>query len=187
MEAIGTEGVDCTGMPTQPIYTITTHSEDETRRLGFLLGTIAHAGDTIALTGDLGAGKTRFAQGFGRGLGVPDDEVINSPTFTLVNQYAGRLPCYHIDLYRLTTAAEAETLGLDDYFYTDGVCLVEWANRIPDDLPEEVITIDLHHLTETERRITICATGAGATARISQLQLLWEKEKRYEPTNPQTG
>ncbi len=158
-------------------FEITTHSETETRRLGALLGTLAIAEEVIALTGDLGAGKTRFAQGFGAGLGVPADEVINSPTFTLINQYRGRLTCYHIDLYRLSSAAEAETLGLDDLFYADGVCLVEWADRIPADLPADRVEIDMHHLSETERKITVRAVGTRFAAQINQLQTLWTQEK----------
>lgn|GEM_PF-46518 len=158
-------------------FETTTRSERETRRLGFLLGTLAVPTEVIALTGDLGAGKTRFAQGFGRGLGVPADEVINSPTFTLINQYQGRLTCYHIDLYRLTTEAEAETLGLDDIFYADGVCLVEWADRIPTELPADRVEIELHHLGETERKITVRAIGSQFIAQVKQLKTLWLKEK----------
>lgn len=135
------------------------HSEEQTRRLGAKLGKLAQAGQVIALLGDLGAGKTRLAQGFGAGLGVPADEVINSPTFTLINEYQGRLPFYHVDLYRLSQAVEAETLGLNDYFYGDGVTLIEWANRLGKDLPLERLEIELHHLSETKRRITIRACG----------------------------
>ncbi len=162
-------------MPTT--FTIATHSENETRRLGFLLGTLAHPGDIIALRGDLGAGKTRFVQGFGRGLDIPADEVINSPTFTLVNQYQGRLTCYHIDLYRLSSAAEAGTLGLDDFFYNDGVSLVEWADRLGNNLPAEYIDIELQHLAEHIRRITVCAVGNNHIAQVKQLQQLWTQEK----------
>ncbi len=136
------------------------HSEEQTRRLGKKLGKLAQAGQVIALLGDLGAGKTRLAQGFGVGLDVSADEVINSPTFTLINEYQGRLPFYHVDLYRLSEAVEAETLGLDDYFYGDGVTLIEWANRLGDSLPPEHLEIELHHLDETKRRIVIRAFGA---------------------------
>ena len=145
--------------------------------MGYLLGTLANPGDVIAVVGNLGAGKTRFAQGFGRGLGVADDEVINSPTFTLINEYAGRMPCYHIDVYRLSSAAEAETLGLDDYFYGEGVCLVEWANRITDSLPEHTLTIMIDDAGTQTRRITIRAGNPQSAATIHHLQQLWEQEK----------
>lgn len=134
------------------------HSEDQTRRLGAKLGRLVEAGQIIALLGDLGAGKTRFAQGFGLGLDVADDEIINSPTFTFINQYQGRLTYYHIDLYRLDDPTEAETLGLEDYFYDAGVCLVEWANRLLM-LPAERLEIELHYLDDTKRRIVMRAYG----------------------------
>lgn len=159
-----------------PPFVITTHNEHETRRLGFLLGELARPGDVIALIGNLGAGKTRFAQGFGRGLGVPEDVVINSPTFTLVNEYRGRISCYHIDVYRLASAEEAETLALDDYFYADGVCLVEWADRIPDALPTHSITITIDDAGVQTRRITIRAGDDISAATVHQLRHGWEQE-----------
>ena len=135
------------------------HSEDQTRRLGARLGQLVQAGQVIALLGELGSGKTRLVQGFGAGLGVPADEVINSPTFTFINEYRGRLPCYHIDLYRLTTPAEAETLGLDDLLHGDGVCIIEWADRLGDALPAERLEITFHYLSETKRRLVMRACG----------------------------
>ena len=143
------------------------HSEEQTRRLGAKLGKLLEAGQVIAVLGDLGCGKTRLAQGVGRGLDVPEDEVINSPTFTFVNEYEGRLSYYHIDLYRLTQTAEAETLGLDDYLYGDGVCLIEWANRLST-LPTERLEVELRYMDhspvgDTKRRVIIRAFGAEHT------------------------
>ena len=138
--------------------------------MGAKLGKLVKAGQIIALLGDLCAGKTRPAQGFGAGLGVPADEVINSPTFTLINEYQGRLPFYHVDLYRLSKAVEAETLGLDDYFYGEGVTLIEWANRLGNSLPPERLEIELHHLSETKRRITIRACGPEHTELLKQFK-----------------
>lgn len=135
------------------------HSEDQTRRLGYRLGRLAEAGQVLALIGDLGTGKTRLAQGVGEGLNVPPETVINSPTFTFINQYHGRLVFYHIDLYRLTTSSEAETLGLDDYFEGDGLCLIEWANRLSAALPSERLEIELYYLDETKRRVIMRAYG----------------------------
>lgn len=156
-------------MPTQSI-TRFSHNEDETRQLGAALGKVAQRGQIITLLGDLGAGKTRFAQGFGTGLGIPDDVVINSPTFTLINQYEGRLTCYHIDLYRLTDAAEAETLGLDDFLYGDGVSLIEWAHRLGEDLPAKRLEVELVYLDENERRLDITAFGEEYLALLNTLK-----------------
>ena len=103
------------------------HSEAQTRRLGARLGQLLEGGEIIALQGDLGAGKTRWVQGVGHGLQV--SQYVTSPTYTLVNEYPGRLTLYHIDLYRITQAAEALAFGLEDYVYGEGVCLIEWAER----------------------------------------------------------
>jgi len=135
------------------------YSEDHSRNLGRQLGELVQPGQVIALTGDLGTGKTRWAQGMGAGLDVPTGDIINSPTFTFINQYQGRLPYYHIDLYRLASVEEAETLGLEDYFYGDGVCLIEWANRIQPVLPAERLEIELYFLAETKRRVVMRAYG----------------------------
>jgi tRNA threonylcarbamoyladenosine biosynthesis protein TsaE len=142
------------------------HSEAQTIRLGSRLGTLVQPGQILALIGDLGTGKTRLAQGFGQGMQVSSDEIINSPTFTFINHYQGRLPLYHIDLYRLWDEAEADTLGLEDFFYGDGVCLVEWADRVRSRLPVERLEIELFYLQDTKRRIVVRALG------VEYLQLL---------------
>ena len=102
-------------------------SPEETQRLGEVLGNLLLVGDVVLLHGALGAGKTAFTQGIGHGLGVAGP--INSPTFTLLKEYAGRLPLYHFDLYRIEDPAEVEELGFAHYFEGDGVCVVEWAER----------------------------------------------------------
>ncbi len=110
-------------------WTVELHSESpaQTRRLGERLGEILQVGDVVLLHGTLGAGKTALTQGIGRGLGVA--EAVNSPTFTLLKEYAGRLPLYHFDLYRLDDPGEVETLGFEQYFEGDGVSVVEWAEH----------------------------------------------------------
>lgn len=110
-----------------PRAEIRSASLDETQRLGMLLGTLVRAGDVILLDGDLGAGKTAFTQGIGVGLGI--GATINSPTFTILKEYQGRLPLYHFDLYRIDDPDEIAALGFDEYFDGDGVCVVEWAER----------------------------------------------------------
>lgn len=133
------------------------HSEAQTRRLGARLATLLEPGDIVALAGDLGSGKTRWVQGVCEGLGVAGPVV--SPTFTLVNEYQGRLPVYHIDLYRISNTAEILTLGLEDYLNSDGISLIEWADRAGDILPESYLTIELYHLEETKRRVVLRPHG----------------------------
>lgn len=111
------------------------NSPEETASAGMRAGANARPQDVIALTGDLGAGKTEFVKGFARGLGSKAD--VSSPTFTLVHEYTGgRLPLYHFDFYRLSAARDALQIGLDEYLQGDGVCVIEWADRFPELLPE---------------------------------------------------
>ena len=133
------------------------HSEAQTRRLGARLGELLEGGEAIALQGELGTGKTRWVQGVGQGLQL--DQNVTSPTFTLVNEYPGRLTLYHIDLYRINQAAEALAFGLEDYLYGNGVCLIEWAERVVEILPRDRLWITFHHLDDSKRRITMQAAG----------------------------
>ena len=117
-----------------------TYSSEETFELGNRLGSKANAGEIYTLTGDLGTGKTVFAQGFARGLGVT--EYVNSPTFTILQIYEdGRLPMYHFDVYRIEEPEEMEEIDYEDYFFGDGVSLVEWAELI-----EELIPVGAHRV-----------------------------------------
>lgn len=119
-----------------------TSSERATRRVAARLAESLSAGATVALIGDLGAGKTCFVRGLARALGVPADVPITSPTFTVLNTYdQGRLPLYHFDLYRLADLDELEAIGYRDYLGGDGVAVLEWADRIPDALPASHIEI----------------------------------------------
>ncbi|MFQ5610741.1 MAG: tRNA (adenosine(37)-N6)-threonylcarbamoyltransferase complex ATPase subunit type 1 TsaE [Anaerolineae bacterium] len=145
-----------------------THSETQTRRLGTRLGQLLRGGEVLALIGQLGTGKTRWAQGVALGLDI--DDVVNSPTFTLVNEYEGRLPFYHIDLYRLAAAAEALTFGLDDYLYGHGVCVIEWADRAPALLPAERLEVELHHLQRTKRRLVLRPRGSAYAELLQQFK-----------------
>lgn len=119
---------------------IITNSPEETRALGFSLGSQACPGQVYCLDGDLGTGKTVFTQGFAEGLGIC--EPVNSPTFTIVQQYEeGRIPLYHFDVYRIGDISEMDEIGYEDCFYGEGVCLIEWSQLIPEILPEHVIRI----------------------------------------------
>lgn len=119
-----------------------TSSEAETFSLGRKLGEDAKAGQVFTLIGDLGVGKTVFTKGLARGLGIT--EPVNSPTFTILQIYEeGRLPFYHFDVYRISDVEEMEEIGYEDYFYGDGICLIEWANLIEEILPERFIQITI--------------------------------------------
>ena len=128
-------------------------SLQETHALAARIASGLLPGEVIALIGDLGAGKTSFVQGLARGLGVDERAYVRSPTFTLVNEYAGRIPLYHIDLYRLDRRAEAHDLGLEEYFDGDGVTVVEWADRFPELLPERAHWITFSVVDQDSRRI----------------------------------
>jgi tRNA threonylcarbamoyladenosine biosynthesis protein TsaE len=136
------------------------HSPDQTQRFGMRLGALLQAGDIICLEGDLGSGKTCLAQGIGQGLGV--GEPITSPSFILIAEYRPLPPApvlYHIDVYRLgNPVQEALAFGLDDYLLGDGVCLVEWADRVEPALPEARLWIALRHLGSSKRSIMMTAT-----------------------------
>ena len=134
-----------------------TFSEKETRALGEELGRQAVPGSLYTLTGDLGTGKTVFTQGFARGLGIT--EHVNSPTFTIVQEYdGGRLPFYHFDVYRIGDLEEMDEIGYEDYFYGNGVCLIEWAELIEELLPPERTAIRIEKDLEKGfdyRKITV--------------------------------
>lgn len=136
---------------------IETHSAGETFELGKKIGQQAKPGEIYTLIGDLGVGKTVLTQGVAAGLGI--EEPVSSPTFTIVQIYDdGRLPFYHFDVYRIGDAEEMEEIGYEDYFYGDGVCLIEWANLIEEILPQECRRITIEKELEKGfeyRRITV--------------------------------
>lgn len=130
-----------------------TNSPAETEAVGEALGRIVPAGTVLAYEGDLGAGKTAFTRGLARGLGAAD--MVTSPTYTIVNEYlSGRLPLFHFDMYRLTSADDLWDIGWEDYLDRQGVCAVEWSENVADAL-EEPVTVRLEKLGEESRRITI--------------------------------
>jgi tRNA threonylcarbamoyladenosine biosynthesis protein TsaE len=144
-----------------------TLTDEETRAIGEALGRRLGPGAVLCLTGPLGAGKTTLAQGIARGLEVAD--VVNSPTFTLVQEYAGRLPVYHLDVYRLSGPEEAADLALDEMLAAGGVVMIEWPERIAPLLPADRLEILLEPEGET-RRLTASAGGPRAAATLAAVQ-----------------
>lgn len=130
--------------PSQPLLPATTHTEAETQELGMRLAATLEPGAVVALHGDLGAGKTQLAKGIAAGLGV-DSVVVSSPTFALIHEYAGVLPVYHMDGYRTRRPEEFRALGIEEYLYGDGVCLIEWPERLGNLLPPDTLHLELTH------------------------------------------
>lgn len=140
------------------MFAIVSHSPEETWELAKKLAPILSEGDVINLSGDLGAGKTVFTKGLAEGLGI--DEPVTSPTFTLIREYQGRLPLYHFDVYRLADPDELDELGVDEYFYGDGVSVVEWGDKVEILMPDVHLVVKIMRLVdESFRRIEIIPHG----------------------------
>ncbi len=158
------------------------HSSAQTQRLGMRLGDLLQGGELILLDGQLGTGKTTFTQGLAQGLGITEN--INSPTFTLLKEYMGQtqpgiLPStlsyrrpalYHFDLYRLDNPAEIVELGFEDYFFSDGVSVIEWAEKAGSFWPDEQLNIRLKIMSETKRGLLFIATGEHYCELLRQFQ-----------------
>jgi len=148
-------------------------SPEETQRLGEELGRLAQPGDLFLLVGNLGTGKTCLTQGIAWGLGI--EGYATSPSFVVVNQYRGRLPLYHIDLYRLDSIEEVIELGLDDYLYSEGVSVVEWAEKALAVLPKEHLLIEMNFLSDTSRNVVLKPSGERYVEMLSQLKQMAER------------
>jgi tRNA threonylcarbamoyladenosine biosynthesis protein TsaE len=143
-------------------------SPKETQRIGIRLGEFAEAGDVFLLVGELGAGKTCLTQGITWGLGI--DDYALSPSFVIMRELTGRLPLYHLDLFRLERIDEIEDLGLDDYLYGSGVCVVEWADKGLELLPTENLTIEISFRGDTKRLLRFKPNGKRYQRLISKLK-----------------
>ena len=133
------------------------HSTQETEQFGEEVAKSLHGGDVLAFTGSLGMGKTAFTRGLARGLGCRGR--VTSPTFTIVNEYDGKTPLFHFDMYRLGSSDELFDIGWDDYLARGGVCAVEWSERVSDALPDDTIYVDIARGEEDENMRTITVTG----------------------------
>ena len=136
--------------------TIYLDRENKTREIGYKLGKLLFPGSVICLIGDLGAGKTTMTQSLAKALEV--DDYITSPTFTIVNEYEGKMPLYHFDVYRIGSSEEMYDIGFDEYIDAEGVCIIEWANIIEDILPDEYLKIELKY-KETGREMILNPVG----------------------------
>ncbi|WP_374721773.1 tRNA (adenosine(37)-N6)-threonylcarbamoyltransferase complex ATPase subunit type 1 TsaE [Peribacillus tepidiphilus] len=136
-------------------YVFISNSPDITFSLAEKMGMVIEPGSVITLEGDLGAGKTTFTKGLAKGLGITKN--VNSPTFTIIKEYQGRLSLYHMDVYRLDD--ESEDMGFEEYFEGEGVTVVEWAHLIEEQLPKERLAIHLYRLSDVERKIVFHPVG----------------------------
>lgn len=153
---------------------ITTHSVTETQKLGQTLGAGIQQAVIIALSGDLGSGKTAFVQGLARGLDVSEKYYITSPTFTLINEYPGRHPLFHVDLYRIEHAPEIEEIGLDEILQEDAVIAIEWAERLSGETLPGHLALRLKMISENTRRIDIFAYGHQAGNLLKALEIKFQ-------------
>jgi len=138
---------------------LNSHSPEQTQLLGSYLGEIAQKADVFLLVGELGTGKTCLVQGIARALGVK--EYAFSPSFVILREYHGRLPLYHIDFYRLDHIEEIAALGLEEYFYGDGVCVIEWADNGLQIVPRDNLLITIHYIPASETGRSICLKPQG--------------------------
>ena len=161
---------------------ITTYSPEETRLLGEIIGQNIDQKMTISLSGDLGAGKTVFVQGLAKGLEVPSDYTITSPTYTLVNEYPGRLKLFHADLYRISSGisgtAELFNIGFDEFYESNGVIVVEWADRLPPGELAKDLALSITTLDDWTRKFSLIFYGLQKPNLIHLLKKTFETRKR---------
>jgi tRNA threonylcarbamoyladenosine biosynthesis protein TsaE len=141
------------------LATLSLPDPEATRQFGYRLAELLFPNSVIALIGNLGAGKTFLVRAIAEGLGLPARALVTSPTFVLVQEYAGRLPIYHFDVYRLKSASEFFDLGANEYFEAGGVCLVEWADRVERQLPPDHLRIMMHVTGEASRHVELEGYG----------------------------
>ncbi|MFP4085354.1 MAG: tRNA (adenosine(37)-N6)-threonylcarbamoyltransferase complex ATPase subunit type 1 TsaE [Desulfobacteraceae bacterium] len=149
---------------------VRTHSGEGTVDVGRKLGALLHGGDVIALSGELGSGKTWFTKGMALGLGVSPRMVVTSPSFALMNEYEGEIPLFHMDVYRLDKVSDFLDAGLEEYLYGEGVVAMEWSDRWPQILPDRCVRVHLTVLDETSREIALSGQHKRAVAILEQMK-----------------
>jgi tRNA threonylcarbamoyladenosine biosynthesis protein TsaE len=142
----------------------------ETFRIGRLIGETLEEGAVVALIGELGAGKTSLTQGIARGLGIEESYQITSPTFTLINEYPGRLHLVHLDAYRLSGSPDLQDLGCEEYFFSKSVIVIEWADRILEVLPDKTVFITMTYIDQDRRRIELSGGEAQVMPMINAIK-----------------
>lgn len=152
-------------------FTIITKSPEETKKLGKEISKLVKPGDLLAFYGELGAGKTCFIQGISEGLEVKD--YVTSPSFTIINEYQGKIPIYHFDVFRVSNIEEIIELGYEEYFYGEGLTVIEWAEKIENLLPKDHLKIEIKFKTSYERKISFIPQG-------NKFNIFWEDLIRIE-------
>jgi tRNA threonylcarbamoyladenosine biosynthesis protein TsaE len=160
-----------------------TKTTAETIQIGKSVGGLLRPGDVVALVGELGAGKTQFIKGLAEGAGVRRSTYVSSPSFTLINEYPGRIPFYHVDLFRLEQEKEAEELGLEDYFQGGGISAVEWADKIPSLLPKEMLLIHIAYTGKNTRSLEVTGKGKHYEDLVKELSEFRMPNSEYEVRN----
>ncbi len=160
-------------------FAVSSRSENDTVRLGKLMGAFLFPGDLVALTGEPGSGKTWFTKGIVLGAGVDPGVVVTSPSFSLVNEYEGRFMLYHMDIYRLDTVEDFFASGLEEYFFLDAVVVMEWANRWPQVLPENSVTVEISITAEGSRGMIFSGRGTRAVSILEGFKQQVDEEKGW--------
>ena len=149
---------------------VLSRSSAQTQSWGRKLGRLLGRGEIIGLTGELGSGKTCFVRGLAQGMDVDKGAWVRSPSFTLINEYDGRVPLFHVDLYRISSMREMEELSLRELLYSDGVSVIEWFERLPEDEVEEYLQINFDHEDGNKRQMTFTAHGRRYEEIVRKLQ-----------------
>jgi tRNA threonylcarbamoyladenosine biosynthesis protein TsaE len=160
---------------------ITTGSSRETEQLGVCIGSLLHPGCFVALQGDLGGGKTCLTRGVVASVAPQSAHLVASPTYAIMNCYPGNTPVYHFDFYRLSGDNDIVELGFEEHFYGDGVCIVEWSERLTELLPLDILTILFEYSGENQRNITLTSSGQKSDALLKQLQDDVQNKKIFDP------
>ena len=146
-----------------------TNSPEDTQEIGAQIGKLLKPGDVVALIGDLGSGKTCLTQGIARGCGVDEKQYVSSPPYIIVNEYVAGYPIYHLDLYRIRSASEIWDLGLEEFLYGSGVCIIEWADRLQDELPKNYLKVELFYVDDNMRTMKISSVGTKYDGLVKEL------------------
>ena len=154
-------------------FQITTHSPEETRTLAQKIGSCITSGTVVALIGDLGSGKTVFVQGLAGGLEISKEYYITSPTYTLINAYAGRLPLFHVDLYRIDNLDDLRDTGFYEILHSEGVVAIEWADKLHQNILSEHVRIFFEILDDESRQIRIIANGSKPATLVKMIEMVY--------------